>query len=479
MSLKGIAAPLSAEDKTAEYFTSIKKQPAFLRLFLQQFPKGGDLHNHLDGAVYAESYLEWAKADGVCIHLPSSSLVLPDRQTACASEAHESASEVLSNENERRKMINAMSMRSFLPYPNWSGHDHFFESFFKMAYKPNRYGDMIYRVAERAGQQNISYLELMITPTLPDIARIANEVNFSGDIDKDYAALMNSDLTNQLPTMIKRIRNTVDKADRKLAQGCKTNSPPDACQVRVRYLFQIIRTLPPQVVFAQLILGVELAKIDPRIVGINLVGPESSHLALRDYDTHMALIDFLYRKRGPINISLHAGELTLGLVPPKHLKDHIWKAIQVGHAKRIGHGVDIPYEDNSIALLKQMHDNNIAVEINLTSNDKILGITGDAHPIMLYRAAGVPMVLSTDDEGVFRIDLTHEYQRAVETYGFDYFTLKDLARASIAHSFLSAKEKALILSELEGRFAAFEARADTWPRYHAIQSIEQNALYNE
>lgn len=46
------------------------------------------------------------------------------------------------------------------------------------------------------------------------------------------------------------------------------------------------------------------------------------------------------------------------------------------------------------------------------------------------------MALSTDDEGVSRIDLTHEYLRAVETYGLRYADLKQMARTSLEHSFL-------------------------------------------
>ena len=56
------------------------------------------------------------------------------------------------------------------------------------------------------------------------------------------------------------------------------------------------------------------------------------------------------------------------------------------------------------------------VEVNLTSNDVILGIKGTDHPLAAYRAAHVPWALSTDDEGVSRIDLTHEYVKgALET----------------------------------------------------------------
>ena len=46
------------------------------------------------------------------------------------------------------------------------------------------------------------------------------------------------------------------------------------------------------------------------------------------------------------------------------------------------------------------------------------------------------LLLSTDDEGVSRINLTHEYVRAVQTYGLGYLDLKQMARTSLEHSFL-------------------------------------------
>ena len=83
-----------------------------------------------------------------------------------------------------------------------------------------------------------------------------------------------------------------------------------------------------------------------------------------------------------------------------------------------------------------MAQRGIAVEINLTSNDVILGIQGDQHPFSSYRRHGVPLTLSTDDEGVSRIDLTHEYQRAVETYDLSYRDIKAISRNALTYSFL-------------------------------------------
>jgi hypothetical protein len=68
----------------------------------------------------------------------------------------------------------------------------------------------------------------------------------------------------------------------------------------------------------------------------------------------------------------------------------------------------------------------VLTEINLTSNAVILGVAGKDHPLPLYRKFGVPVSFSTDDEGVSRIDLTHEYVRAVETYDFGYSDLKQM-----------------------------------------------------
>jgi hypothetical protein len=43
----------SPEQRTARYKDSVRSQPWLLLAFLQQMPKGGDLHNHLNGAIYA------------------------------------------------------------------------------------------------------------------------------------------------------------------------------------------------------------------------------------------------------------------------------------------------------------------------------------------------------------------------------------------------------------------------------------------
>jgi adenosine deaminase len=168
------------------------------------------------------------------------------------------------------------------------------------------------------------------------------------------------------------------------------------------------------------------------------------------------------RERSPqVQISLHAGELALGLVPPEHMRFHIRDAVMVAGAKRIGHAVDIGYEDHAADTLAEMSKRKVAAEICLTSNDVILGVKDKAHPLPTYLAAKVPVVFASDDEGVSRIDLTNEYLRAAQTYKLDYRTLKQIAHNSLIYSFLPAREKAAAIGRQSQAFDAFE-RMPAW-----------------
>jgi adenosine deaminase len=157
---------------------------------------------------------------------------------------------------------------------------------------------------------------------------------------------------------------------------------------------------------------------------------------MRDYELQMKMVEYLHSDYPQVHISLHAGELAEGLVPPEGLRFHIREAVELGHAERIGHGVDVMYEDHAGQLLKEMADRHVMVEINLSSNEGILGVEGDAHPFPIYMAAHVPVALSTDDEGVSRIELTHEYTRAALDYHLTYPDMKQLARTGMEHNFL-------------------------------------------
>src|ERR1700693_6085001 len=82
MPLTGLAAPPSGEQRTSHYMESVRKQPPLLLAFVRELPKGGDLHNHLDGAIYAEDLVDFAADGGLCVDRTSSRL-LPGPCDSC------------------------------------------------------------------------------------------------------------------------------------------------------------------------------------------------------------------------------------------------------------------------------------------------------------------------------------------------------------------------------------------------------------
>jgi adenosine deaminase/adenosine deaminase CECR1 len=226
----------------------------------------------------------------------------------------------------------------------------------------------------------------------------------------------------------------------------------------LRYQNAILRLKQPAEVFGDLVVCYLSDKESSLINGVNIVGQEDRDVAMQDYWLHMQMYKYLNKKFPNTKNALHAGELTLGLVKPEELSWHISEAIYVANAKRIGHGIDLPFEKNAFSLLKKMKEEQIAVEINLSSNEFILNVKNDEHPISLYRQHGVPIVISTDDAGVLRTNLTEQYVLLAKRYPeFSYSEIKQLVFNSIRFSFIEEKNlKTSLLKKLENDFLEFE-----------------------
>ncbi len=458
----GQAAPHPAgdpESRTARAMDRAAAEgPLALHAFLVAMPKGADLHMHLSGAVYAETFLDEAAHDGTCVD--PSALAFDRSATRGACKPGEVSGEAaLEGDNHLRDaLIDSFSMRGFVPSEGITGHDQFFGTFARFGGMGKQHtGDWLDEVATRAARQNEQYLEVMDTPDLKAVEALAEKLGY----DPDFTRYRNALLAGGLGAALKpaedellaaeNARATREHCDAVANPGAAVQSsapagPQPGCAVTIRFLFQVLREQPPADVFAQVIFAFELAKADPHVVGLNFVQPEDGYISMRDYALQMSMLDALKSLYPTVHIALHAGELAPGLVPPSGLAFHVRSAVEQGHAERIGHGVDVMYEDAPAALLAEMAARHTLVEINLTSNDIILNVNGPnvnglgissiPHPLPDYLRAGVPVALSTDDEGVSRIDLTHEYVRAATTYRLGYLDLKRMARASLEHSFL-------------------------------------------
>ncbi|GAA3754597.1 amidohydrolase family protein [Terriglobus aquaticus] len=437
------------EARVAQRLEAARNSPPALRAMLTAFPKGGDLHMHLSGAVYAETFIHEAAAENLCAD-PVKLLLLPNIGTTksipprpvCA-EGTVPAANALTNQKLYDALIDSFSMRTFVPTSGTSGHDQFFATFPRFSgLSKHNLPEWLDEVATRAAAQNEQYLEIMHTPDVVPVARLAAGATLDPANPEPFYQYL---LAHGIRDLAKQATDEMQSAmqARREREHCDTAQAQPACQVQIRMLYQVLRALPLPTVFAQSVMAYEMgtaAANDPNYVGLNYVQPEDTLASMSQYSAEMHLLQFLQSKYKTqprhARLSLHAGELTLGLVPPDGLRFHIREAIEIAGAERIGHGDDVAYETDAPALLREMAAKHVSVEINLSSNDGILGIRGADHPLAIYRAAGVPFHLSTDDEGVSRIDLTNEYVRAVTDQHLTYSALKQSARASLEHSFL-------------------------------------------
>jgi adenosine deaminase len=430
----GPAAPAAAPTpaaRTARYFESIRANPSLLSEFLRKMPKGADLHNHLSGAIYAETFVQWAAQGGLCVDQKSLALTPPPCDETRGQSA---ASAALQDPILYRRMIDSWSMRNW-EFSGQSGHDHFFDTFGKFgAASYNHTGDMLAEVASRAYAERVNYLELMNTPDAGKASQLGRQVGW----DEDFGRLRDKLLAQGLNDVVTFGRQALDEAEtqERAALKCGTPQADKGCATTLRYLYQVGRGGAPEQVFAQILTGFMMASADPRVVGLNLVQPEDWLIPMRDFSLHMRMLDYLHNIYPKVHISLHAGELTAGLVPPEGLRFHVRESVERGHAERIGHGVDIMQETDPIQLLQEMARRRVMVEICLTSNDVILGVRGKQHPLAMYLKYGVPVALATDDAGVSRSEMWREYLRAVEDQGLGYLQLKTMARASLEHAFI-------------------------------------------
>ncbi len=435
------AEPSTAEQRTMQAMEAVRRDPLLLHNFLFRMPKGADLHSHLHSAVFAETLIADGAADGLCVDpiakafTKSQPVMAGAEPKPVCEQGDVPAADLYKNPDLYNGLIDAFSMRGFVPSAGETGYDHFFGAFKKFGgTDPSHTGEWLDEVAGRAARQNVQYLELMATPTWHRLNDIIKDVAWRDDLASLRDELLAKGLVEDIPAAREFWDNA--EATRNERERCGELDAAAACAVELRYIYEVFRSAPKELVFAQALFGFELAAADPRVVAINFVGEEDDHTAMTDYAEHMRMVGYLRDLYPQVHVSMHAGELAPGLVPPEGLCCHIRQAVQTARTDRIGHGVDVMYEDAPYDLMKRMADKGVLVEINLTSNADTLGVSGKHHPFPLYRKFNVPVALSTDDAGIERIDLTNEYERAVETYGLDYADLKELVRNSLEYGFL-------------------------------------------
>jgi adenosine deaminase len=164
----------------------------------------------------------------------------------------------------------------------------------------------------------------------------------------------------------------------------------------------------------------------PEIVGIDLAGDEINYPPEQFRDFFV-----LIESDGRYKSTVHAGEVTPS--------QQIWEAIQNLHADRIGHGTSAIDDQPLQEYLKHA---GIALELCITSNYQTGSWEDERnHPIGALYRNGVPVTLNSDDPFIQNTDLTDDYIKAVEYFGFDLQDLLQLNLNAIEASFLPVEKR--------------------------------------
>lgn len=450
------------------YFECIRDNPVLLRQFLLEMPKGGDLHHHIGGAVYPETFIDMAVKKNLYINTDTATLVpsaTADYNTIPAANAYE-------NDALYERIVTNWSLYNFHPIHK-TANNHFFNisSKLRMNFTVEDYGDILTGHRRRASIENVLYLETMlrVRECNHTIYELANKINKAEDTMDENGFLDFRKRLIKLPAFKNAIKNASIKLEQIMARSNKMLVNNPGSEVEVRFQYYILRVLPKILVLADIITAFEMAAHCPLVVGINIVGPENNHTARKDYKIHMKMIAAIGNKYPRVKRDLHAGELVLGLAVPEALRFHIKDAVDVAGTHRIGHGTDIGYELDAIETVKKMKEKYIAVEILLTSNELLLGVKGNDHPFPFYVESGVPVVLAGDDPGMMRTTHTQEFYLAATRYPrITYLNLKNFSLNSIQYSFLDNKSKVKKIGVLSEKFDDFERK---WGRI-AKESIK-------
>lgn len=441
-----------------DYFEKIRNNPPMLTAFMTAMPKGGDLHHHFSGSMYGETYWEILDKNNGWMNPCEIAVDIPGTVHNSPWERFETLRSRKDFDSLKQAFLRKTSSKDYTPQTGPSD-QHFFATFGYYSAVAN-YGMIqgLQEFRQRAIAENVAYIETMAGApdtaiTLPLAA--VWESTLAGARLSDSAAV--SDTLEKIFTAL------ADKTSPMSANFCKRQQQLhqqaniDDSTFILRYQLTGSRNAAPLAVYRRLLIAFQAASQDSLIVGVNFVSPEDGAVSMRDYTLHMLMIAHLHQHYDKVKYSLHAGELAAGLVRPELLRYHIRQAVTIAGAQRIGHGVDIAHETQAMQLLGTMRDKKVAVEINLSSNEFILHVKNEQHPVMMYYTHKVPIVISTDDAAVLRTDLTQQYILLASRYpALSYTEIRGIVRNSIVYSFLQPALKEQQLKKLDKAFAQFE-----------------------
>jgi len=411
--------------------------------FFYDMPKGGDLHNHINLSILANSWLrEATKAEqnhgnrfytrvriNNCKDSSEPSILYRNLQnssylrlTACQKTEYEPLATL--SPAIRQAWLSSMKMDRLD-----EGRDEFFEA---LSFRLGDLGKDPYLVMEllidnmkRFGSEGVHYLEVQVVgPNFQD--------KNGQPIDRDTAAQL--------------LRQRLAQPDAR------------ATGVTVRFLAGVVRFLPTAEQELESAFS-HVSRNRDLWVGVNLTGREDKvggH-ALRFLST----LEKLRHIYSGINLSIHGGETT---TPGPQVR----QTLLLG-AARVGHALNLIFDPETLLL---MRNGKYLVETSLISN-RLLGYVTDLskHPFADYLRLGIPVCLNTDDRGAWDSNITDEYYSAFGAFNLSWNELIALGRNSLLFSFVESEQKATLLHFYEDSVRRFERKYSHGDYHESIALI--------
>lgn len=280
--------------------------------------------------------------------------------------------------------ISLDEIRSVYDFNDFHGFLQCFKWVVQRLQAPEHYAVITRRLLERLAQQNVSYAEITLS---------AGVVLWK---NQEFAAIYEA------------VQNAASES-----------------LVHVRWILDAVRQFGVE--HAMAVAELAAARVNDGVVAFGIGGDEAGGPA------HWFTDVFQFAKSNGLRLTAHAGE-TMG-------PESVWAALDLG-AERIGHGirsVDDP------VLLRHLGDHNIPLEICITSNVATGAVASmREHPIRRIYEAGVPVILNSDDPGLFHTTLSREYELADRVFGFSRKELEEIAKGSFQHAFHAFRSESTI-----------------------------------
>lgn len=248
---------------------------------------------------------------------------------------------------------------------------------------------VIEEIFERAHRDNIRYFEVR------------------------YAPLLSTTPEFSIGEVMATILNALKKGEK--AFGIKSG-----------FILSLLRNLSRQsneIMFEEFLKFTEKNSV-PNVVGVDLANDEADR-SLGEFADF-----FKEATRHGLKTTVHAGEV----FPSPDLGT----ALDLG-VDRLGHAVFLTkYPD----LLEEVARKKLPIEVNLTSNVRTNAVKNyKEHPLATFLEKGIPIAISTDDPGLFGIDLTHEYKALAQDLGLSQAEIRRIANQSFECAFLKEDVK--------------------------------------